>query len=298
MTSAGGATLTRQPDGSVLAGGLNPVIDTYTVEAVTTLAGITGLRLEALPDPSLPYYGAGRSPNDGNFCLDAIRLSAVLEPRAAVQCQVPLIRARADYSGLLEDEGVQGVIAALDEDPRTYWTIWPQAGLAHQAVFQTAEPFGTAAGTRLRVELAFRTKFGQHALGRFRLSVTNWPVHLCEPSLMRIKAERNGLTRLGAAYYLLGDWASAASVLARAAAQPDASAVDGFLLALARHHLGRPAEARSDCDRALERLRTEPASDRIDDVAIEALMTIRHLSIDEAESLLLDAVFPPDPFVR
>src|SRR5262249_40027842 len=51
MTSAGGATLTRLPDGSVLAGGPNPEVDTYTVEAATTLARITGLRLQALPHP-------------------------------------------------------------------------------------------------------------------------------------------------------------------------------------------------------------------------------------------------------
>jgi hypothetical protein len=31
-------------------------------------------------------------------------------------------------------------------------------------------------------------------------------------------------------------------------------------------------------------------------VAIEALMTIRGLGVDEAESLLLDAAFPGDPF--
>jgi hypothetical protein len=118
--------------------------------------------------------------------------------------------------------------------------------------------------------------------------------------LTRLKGdrERNGLTRLGAAYSLLGDWASAGAALERAAARPDASALDGFLLALARHHLGRTAEARSECDRALERLRTDQAGDETRDVALEALLTIRGLSIDEAESLLLDAALPADPFAR
>ena len=61
MTSADGATLTRLPDGSVLAGGRNPVADTYTVEAVTTLAGITALRIEAhpRPEPAAPRAPAG-----------------------------------------------------------------------------------------------------------------------------------------------------------------------------------------------------------------------------------------------
>jgi len=115
---------------------------------------------------------------------------------------------------------------------------------------------------------------------------------------MHLKAdtERNGLTRLGAAYSLLGDWASAAAVLERAAARPDGSALDGFLLALAHHHLSRADEARSACERALARLRTDQDEDATHDVAAEALLTIRGLSLGAAESLLRDAAFPADPF--
>jgi hypothetical protein len=100
------------------------------------------------------------------------------------------------------------------------------------------------------------------------------------------------------AYALLGDWASAAAVLERAAARPDAMALAGFLLALARYHLGRVDEARSDCDRALERLGSGLADEATRDVAVEALMTIRGLGLDEAESVLLDLVFPAQPFAR
>jgi hypothetical protein len=294
MTSAAGATLTRLPDGSVLAGGRNPLVDTYTVEAVTTLAGITALRLEALPDPSLRYHGPGRSPN-GNFILDGIRLTAV--PAAGASVPVRLTRVRADYSQRVE--GLRGVAGTLDEDPTTAWAVWPQLGRPHWAVFQAAQPFGTGPGTSLRVELVCgQLRHLYHTLGRFRLSVTDRPVPLLEPSLTRIKsdAERNGLTRLGAAHALLGEWAPAAAVLGRAAARPDAPALDGFLLALAHHHLGRPDAARSDCDRALERLRTDPAEDETRDVAVEALMTIRRLNLDQAEALVLDVAFPADPF--
>ncbi len=115
-------------------------------------------------------------------------------------------------------------------------------GRPHWAVFQTARPIGHES----RHEVArgagqWAREWPHSTLGRFRLSVTNRPFPLFEPSLLTIKAdtERNGLTRLGAAYFLLGDWASAAAVLERAAARPDATALDGFLLALARHHLGR-----------------------------------------------------------
>ena len=149
------------------------------------------------------------------------------------------------------------------------------------------------------MDLDFRlAKYPYHALGRFRLSVTNRPFPLFEPSVRRIKAdgERNGLTRLGAAYGLLCDWASAAAVLDRAAARSDASPLDRFLLTLARHHVGRRDEARSDCDRALERPGSDLADEVTRDVAVEALMTVRGLGLDEAESLLLDLVFPAGPF--
>ncbi len=58
------------------------------------------------------------------------------------------------------------------------------------------------------------------------------------------------------------------------------------------------AEARRDGDRALERLRTGPAEDEPRDGAVEALMTIRGLSLDEAESLVRHAAFPADPFAH
>jgi tetratricopeptide (TPR) repeat protein len=293
MTSAAGATLTRLPDGSVLAGGLDPAVDTYTVEAVTTLAGITALRLEALPDPSLPLHGPGRS---GNFHLDEVRLSAASQPGDAVP--VHLCRADADYWD--PRPGYSGVSGTLDTDTSTFWSIWPRMGQPHCAVFQAAEPIGTSVGTRLRVELAFRSAPAHAILGRFRLSVTNRPVPFFELRLMQLQAdtERDGLARLGAAYSLLGDWASAAAVLERAAARPDGSALDGFLLALAHHHLGRVDEARSDCDRALERLGSDLADEATHDVAVEALMTIRGQGVDEAESVLQDLVFPAEPFGR
>jgi hypothetical protein len=51
--SAGGATLTAQPDGSVLLSGKNPTTETLTFEVVTDLPSIQSLRIEALAHPSL-----------------------------------------------------------------------------------------------------------------------------------------------------------------------------------------------------------------------------------------------------
>jgi eukaryotic-like serine/threonine-protein kinase len=297
MTSVAGVALTRLPDGSVLAGGLNPPVDTYTVEAVTPFAGITGIRLEALADPSLPHRGPGRADN-GSFLLNGIRLTVVTDPKAAVP-----VRMSRFCSGVSQyARGLQGVIGLLGTGPKTGRSIGLVQGRAQSAVFQLGKPNETCVGARLRVELdsGDGANFAANTLGRFRLSVTSRPVPFFEASLSRIKADaqRNGLTRLGAAYSLLGDWASAATVLGRNAARSDASALDGFLAALAQHHLGQRAEARSGCDRAVERLRTCIIEDEARNVALEALTAIRDLGIDEAESLLLDAAFPADPFAR
>ena len=78
MTSAGGAKLTRLPDGSILASGENPDRDRLTLVARTELAGITGLRLEVFPDPSLPSNGPGRESEYGDVHLT--ELSAVVAP--------------------------------------------------------------------------------------------------------------------------------------------------------------------------------------------------------------------------
>ena len=73
--SRGGATLTKQPDGSILASGKNPSPEFYTIKAKVDLKRVTAIRLEVLTDPSLPANGPGRAPN-GNFVLNDIKVKA------------------------------------------------------------------------------------------------------------------------------------------------------------------------------------------------------------------------------
>jgi hypothetical protein len=75
--SSGGATLTKLDDYSVLASGVNPDSAVYTIQATTRLPRITGFRLEALPYPTLPSGGPGRSPSNGNFVLTEFEVSIV-----------------------------------------------------------------------------------------------------------------------------------------------------------------------------------------------------------------------------
>ncbi len=70
-----GATLKALTDRSILVEGTNPVGETYTIEALTSLKAITAVRLEAIPDPSLPQGGSGRGP-DGGFVLSHLSVQA------------------------------------------------------------------------------------------------------------------------------------------------------------------------------------------------------------------------------
>lgn len=70
-----GATFTILPDNSILVSGNHERVDTYRVATATRLTGITGIRLEALQDPSLPANGPGREVN-GNFVLSEMFVSA------------------------------------------------------------------------------------------------------------------------------------------------------------------------------------------------------------------------------
>lgn len=158
LESKGGALLTRQADKSVLASGTNPERETYTITTTTELTGVTGLRLEAMPDASFQGNGPGRSVN-GNIVLTDVRLSVAGKP-------VKFKAASADFS-----QKDFPVAQAIDDEPSTGWAIHPEMGKPHTAIFELSQPL-TAAGP-LVVTLDFQSPYAQHVLGRFRLSLTN-----------------------------------------------------------------------------------------------------------------------------
>jgi hypothetical protein len=164
--STGGTTLTKQPDGSILASGKHPSPDTYTITAHTTLTGITAVRLEMLPDASLGGRGPGRAPH-GNFVLNEIRLTVAPLEDKGTAVPVRFHKAAADYS-----QPGYGVAGAIDGNPDTAWAVDPFYGKRHGAVFEAKAPFGFPRGTALTFTLDQSTRVPSHGLGRFRLSVT------------------------------------------------------------------------------------------------------------------------------
>jgi hypothetical protein len=169
ITSAAGTKFTQQSDGSVLAGvDPSPDKDTYTIVAPTDIAGITGIRLEVIPDPTLPAKGPGRA-GSGNFVLSHLTLSAAPQTDPGQAKPVMLHHPRAGF----EQEGYPA-LDAIEPKPGKGWAMFPHSGNPNEAVFFTSEPVGTHAGTVLTFTLD--QQFGmQHTLGRFRITVTADP---------------------------------------------------------------------------------------------------------------------------
>ncbi len=165
LVSAGGATLTPQEDRSVLVTGTNPATDIYELTASPAIASLTAIRLEALPHDSLNGKGPGRSVN-GNIVLTDIRLAVVPAAEAATK---PLKIKAASATFSQQDFPIA---AAIDDKPSTGWAIHPQMGKANSAILELDQKVDFPAGTKLQVSLVFESKFAQHQLGRFRLSVT------------------------------------------------------------------------------------------------------------------------------
>jgi hypothetical protein len=158
--SAYAASLETMNDGSLLVSGAAADKDTYTVTARMPRGGITAFRLEALPDPSLPASGSGRS-SSGNFVLTRLGVRTGTGP-------VSLTRAAADFS-----EDGKSIAQAIDDADDSGWGVDGQQGRAHTAIFLPAPPIATGGSTTLTFTLEHNGPTPKAALGRFRLSATS-----------------------------------------------------------------------------------------------------------------------------
>jgi mono/diheme cytochrome c family protein len=173
LTSKYGASFAKQPDGSTLVSGENKVSDVYTLETTAQSGKLTAIRLEVLPEKSLPKSGPGRNAN-GNFVLATFRVTAAPisgNDTNAPPLAIAFISARADHS-----QAKFSPELAINEDPADGWAISPQFGKRHVAVFEAKEPLGFDGGTRLTITLdQAYGKEAPHNIGCFRLSVATSP---------------------------------------------------------------------------------------------------------------------------
>jgi mono/diheme cytochrome c family protein len=161
FTSSGGAALTKQGDRSLLVSGAKPDKDTYTITARSDLPEVTAVRIEALPDDSLPHHGPGRQEN-GNITLSefALRVEPSTQP-------VAIASASADF-----DQAGWSADKSIDHNPATGWAIYPNVGKAHQIVYELKEPLKGPQTLTFVLEQLHGTA---HTIGRPRFSVTSLP---------------------------------------------------------------------------------------------------------------------------
>ncbi len=173
VKSAGGATLTKQPDNSWLASGTNPANDEYTIVASIAEGKLTGVLLEAFPDASLPNQSLGRYAN-GNFVLTDVD-AVITAPSLASPLTASITRAESDY-----DQPGWPVQAIVDGKPGRQgkngkgWAVdGPTKRENRKAMFVFSAPLAIPAQATVTITLK-HDAIGGHNIGRFRVSTTGW----------------------------------------------------------------------------------------------------------------------------
>lgn len=165
FVSAGGATLTRLDDESILASGPLPDQEHYTVTSALDLQRLAAVRLEVLRDESLPMNGPGRADN-GNLHLTEVNLQW-FPSDSNTPTVLNVSRASADF-----DQDGWTSAQSIDGDLQSGWAIFPQVNQSHHIVFELQTPIDVTAGGRLAVTLKHLHP-PKHIIGRFRLSATD-----------------------------------------------------------------------------------------------------------------------------
>ncbi|MDB6121484.1 MAG: hypothetical protein JWQ71_477 [Pedosphaera sp.] len=170
FTSAKGAKLTKLEDKSILASGLNPSNDTYTITAQTELKHITGFRLEVIPDASLPKHSIGRHPN-GSFALNRFEATVAPQDKPQETQTITFNKATADYT----QQGHR-VGNLIDGKAGMGWTTSaenPSLSLERAAYFECEKPLDLPEGVIITISLRnSSSQWPEANLGRFRLAVS------------------------------------------------------------------------------------------------------------------------------
>ena len=164
FASEGEVEFRQLPDHSLVID-VAPERDTYVLTVRTQLTGITGFKLEALTDPSLPGSGPGRGEAARpNFVLNGFQITAT--PAAGAPAPIKLVQASASFSQA--KFAVENLLRP-EINPREGWAISPQFARDHWAIFETEAPVGSATGTTFTFRLT--QQFGaSRMIGRLRLS--------------------------------------------------------------------------------------------------------------------------------
>jgi hypothetical protein len=167
--ATGGVELRTQADGSVIATAANPGETTYTIEGLTTLPRVTAIRLEALPDPSLPKGGPGRDVY-GNFQMNGFEIEG---PSGVLA--IGSIKADDSAGGAGLDTFFPKMLPRGAHAPKG-WQIdasREETRRPRQIVFTLEQPLVAPPGARVVIRMKHEAAAVGQAIGRFRLSETS-----------------------------------------------------------------------------------------------------------------------------
>jgi hypothetical protein len=151
-----GSALTKDRDGIVMATGENPQRETYTIEAPAELKTLAGIRLEVIPDASLPRGGPGRDVY-GHFGLTEVLVDIAGQP--------------VKFKRILADDG-----RVMAKGTKQLWVIdvsKEEKRLPRQLVLAPEQPVQVPKNATIRVRLVQNSDFTGQTIGKFRLSVTS-----------------------------------------------------------------------------------------------------------------------------
>ena len=169
FTSVAGASGAIAADGTIMVTG-NLTKDSYSIKAVVPAgAGPQAFKLEAIPDPSLPNQGPGRS-SSGNFVVS--KFVVMFGPPGATETPTALkfSAAKADF-----EQSGYGVAGAIDDNPDTGWAIDGAIGKEHAATFEIPTDVKVAANSPIVMSIDQLYADGKHAIGKFKLSILHVP---------------------------------------------------------------------------------------------------------------------------
>jgi hypothetical protein len=205
--SDGGQKYLPQPDGSFLAQGYAPTKHRIHFTLRVDQKEITAFRLELLNDPNLPRGGPGRS-IEGTAALTEFEVTAapveapgkagkVVCKKATADVEMPVTPLKAIYDDRSKKKRLLGPVKfAIDGKEDTAWGIDLDPGRRNQprkAVFTAAKPIRHPKGTILHIYLkqnhgGWNSDDNQtNNLGRFRLSITDFPDAEADPLPARVR---------------------------------------------------------------------------------------------------------------
>lgn len=172
----------KQADGSLFVtavAGEGNVDAIYNLKSKTNLKGITGIKIEALPDDRLPSNGPGLSP-DGNFVLTEFTVNQAplkekqAAPTKAAKGNIKLLHPKADFEQ--KDFSLANSINGNKDVSDKGWAVAGSAGRRHEAIFECeAETTGFDEGTALTITMQQGYQRQRYQIGRFKLYVTTSP---------------------------------------------------------------------------------------------------------------------------